>query len=79
MSSDLKKARDSRIKFLYDWEFSMVCHHLAKFGGCRYCISGDIIFLVCRVITQNHVLNGQVTIAIGVPQCKSPPGQVWWS
>ena len=36
----------------------MVCHHLAKFGGHRYCSSRDITFLVCHVIKQGHVIKG---------------------
>ena len=36
----------------------MVCHHLTKFGGQRYCSSRDITFLVCHVIKQVHVIEG---------------------
>ena len=35
----------------------MLCH-LAKFGGPRYCISTDIMFLICHVIKQDHVIKG---------------------
>ena len=34
----------------------MVYHHLAKFGGHRYCSSTDIIFLVCHVIKLEHTI-----------------------
>ena len=34
----------------------MVYHHLAKFGGHRYCISRDIMFLICNVIKQGHII-----------------------
>ena len=34
----------------------MVCHHPAKFGSHRYCSSRGIIFLICRLIKQNHVI-----------------------
>ena len=33
----------------------MVCHHLAKFGGHRYCSSRDM-FLVCDVTLQNQMI-----------------------
>ena len=32
----------------------MVYHHLAKFGGHRYC-SRDM-FLLCQVIKQDHII-----------------------
>ena len=32
------------------WMLFMNCHHLAKFGGHRYCGSRDIMFLVPHVI-----------------------------
>ena len=37
----------NRITF---WMLFMNCHHLAKFGGHRYCGSRDIMFLVPHVI-----------------------------
>ena len=30
----------------------------AKFGGHRQCGSGDIMVLVCHVISQDHVIKG---------------------
>ena len=36
----------------------MACHHLAKFGGHRYCGSRNVMFLVCHLIYQNHVIKG---------------------
>ena len=36
----------------------MVCHHLAKFGGHRYCSSRNIKFLICHVIKQDLVIQG---------------------
>ena len=35
----------------------MVCYHLAKFGGHRYCSSRDM-FVVCHVIKQDHKGSG---------------------
>ena len=36
----------------------MACPHLAKFGGQRHCSSKDIMFLVCQVIKQDHMIKG---------------------
>ena len=47
----------------------MVCHHLAKFGGHRYCSSRHIM------LQANRVIKGQVTLAIGTPQYKPPPAK----
>ena len=33
----------------------MVCHHLAKFGGHRYC-SSRYMFLICDVTLQNQMI-----------------------
>lgn len=35
-----------------------VSYHLAKVGGHRYSASGDILFLVCQLITQDHYIKG---------------------
>ena len=34
------------VMWFYGWEFRMVSHHPAKFGGHRDCGSGDMMFLV---------------------------------
>ena len=34
----------------------MTCHQHAKFGGHRHCGSGDIMVLVCQVISQDHMI-----------------------
>ena len=39
-----------------------VTHHPFKFGGHRHCGIGDIIVLVCHVISQNTRLKGQITL-----------------
>ena len=36
----------------------MVCYHLAKLGGHWYCTSGDILFLICQLITQDPYIKG---------------------
>ena len=43
---DLTKRRDWMIMSLWEWEFLIICHHPAKFGGHRRCDSGDIVCFV---------------------------------
>ena len=35
-----------------------VGHHDAKFGGFRYCGRGDKMFLICYMISKDHVFKG---------------------
>ena len=56
----------------------MVCYHLAKFGGHRYCRSRDM-FLFCHVIKQDYVMKGLDVDNDRSNQGKSLPCQVWWS
>ena len=49
MSCDLTKSIGSNVTTF------MVCHHLSKFVGHRYCSSRDM-FLVCHAIKQDHVI-----------------------
>ena len=56
----------------------MVCQHLSKFGGHRYCSSRDMMFLVCHVIKQDHVIKGSGGYNNRAPQGKPPSHQVWW-
>ena len=34
----------------------MTSHQLSKFGGHSHCCSGDIMILVCHVISQDHLI-----------------------
>ena len=36
--------------------FEFMGHNPTKFGGRRYCGSRDTVFLVCHVISQNHLI-----------------------
>ena len=36
----------------------MKSHDLAKFDSHRYCGSRDVMFLLCHVIWQDHVIKG---------------------
>ena len=53
-------------------------HHLAKFIDDTHCGSGDVMVLVCPVISQDHVIKGSVTLWVGVHQDKLPFFQVCW-
>ena len=75
MSRDLK---NHVIEQICEWKILMVYNHLDKFDGQRYCTGRDM-FLVCRVIKQDHVIKGQVTVKFGAPQGQSLECQVWWS
>ena len=35
-----------------------VSQYSAKFSGYRHCGSGDIMVLVCQIISQDHVIKG---------------------
>ena len=37
---------------------SLLNQHLTKFGGHRHCSVGDIIVLVCHMISQDYVMKG---------------------
>ena len=37
---------------------TMVIHHNAKFGGLKHCGIGDIKFLICQVISRDHMIKG---------------------
>ena len=43
---------------IYEWELLRVCHHLGKFCEHRYYDSGDIVVLVCHVISCKHMFKG---------------------
>ena len=40
---------------LYSWEPLTVCHHASYFGGFGHCGSADKMFLICEVISKEHV------------------------
>ena len=43
---------------LYEQEPFMESHHPAKCGNRRHWGSGDIMVLVCHVISQGHLIKG---------------------
>ena len=54
-------------------------HYPTKFDGPRHFGSKDIIFLVCHVIIQDHVIKGSLHFIDGCSHGKSMSCQVWWS
>ena len=56
-----------------------VSYQSAKFCGQSHSGSGDIMFLVCHVISQDRAIKGSCHFTGGIPHCKSPYCQVWWS
>ena len=51
LSRDLIRPHDLRVIWLYGQKSIKVNYHPAKFGGYRLCVSGDIMILVCHVIS----------------------------
>ena len=43
----------------------MVSHHHAKLGAQRHCSSGDIMNLVCQVISKYYVIKGSFDLMGG--------------
>ena len=43
---------------LYESKPLKVSHDPAKFGGDKHCGRGDIMILICHVISQDHVTLG---------------------
>ena len=58
LSRYLERPLDDRVMWLYRHEVSKVSYHPAMFGGHRHCGSGNIMILVCQVISQYNVIKG---------------------
>ena len=43
---------------LYGWMPLTLGHHDATFGGFSHCGSGDEMFLMCHMISKDHVFKG---------------------
>ena len=50
------------VKQLYEWDLLMVSHVPVRFDGHRHRGSADKIFLVCHVISQDHLTKRQINI-----------------
>ena len=58
MSRHLTRPRDKRIIWLYGQERIKVDYVPAKFGDHRHSDSGDIMVLICHIISQDHLIKG---------------------
>ena len=47
-----------------------VNHHPANFGGHMHYFSGDIMVLYCHVVSEDHGIEGHVTLLAGTHQSK---------
>ena len=56
----------------------MVSHSPDKFGLHSHRGNGDIIVLLCQVISQDQVIIVYVTLTTGAHQGKLPFCHVWW-
>ena len=65
LSYDLTRPRNYRTIYFYNWELLIVYRHPNKFGSPEHCGSGDILTLVCHVIPQDHVTDGQCDYTSG--------------
>ena len=65
-SRNLARSYDQSGKLLYSQESLKVCHHPNKFGGHRHCGSKDIIYLVCHVICEKHVIKEPCNFMVAI-------------
>ena len=56
----------------------MVSRLPATVGGNSHCGSGDIMILLCHVISEDYVIEGSCGFTAGAHQRKLPFCQVWW-
>ena len=45
----------------------MISYHPTNFGDHEHCGNGDIVFLVCRAIYQDHVARGSCDFMVRGP------------
>ena len=54
----ISRSRDKRVMRLYGRKLLNGCNHPARFGGHRYCGSGDNMFLIYYVTSRGHLFKG---------------------
>ena len=59
MSHGLTSSCDIRNTWNYGSKSLIECHHPSKFDGHTHCDIGDIMFLICHMISQGHVTKEQ--------------------
>ena len=51
----------------YEWELLKISHHLGKSCRHRHYDKGDIMFLICHVVSNEHMLKGLHEFLCGGP------------
>ena len=62
------------VMWLCGWKPLMVSHHLTIYGGHWSSGNGDITYLICRLFSQDHVIENS-NDWMGAPHLLSPPWQ----
>ena len=76
LSRDLLRPRDQRIMQVYECEFHIVFYHPAKFGGHSHYDNGDIMILVCHIISLDNEIKGSCVLWVGAPQDSHDPSKI---
>ena len=58
---------DRRVIWVYWWKTLLISHHVGMYGGHWSIACGDIKYLVCRLTSQNHMIEGHVTSWVRTP------------
>ena len=67
LSRDLTRPPHFEVMRIYGWELLALCHHPDKFGDHRHCDTGDAMFLMCHVISCDHMFTGLYKVMSGSP------------
>ena len=67
LPNDLRRERYQRLMWLYGQEPMKISYHPAKFCSHRNSDSGDIVALVCHVISQDHVIKESCDFIDSIP------------
>ena len=71
-SCDLERPHNEKAMWLYWHKLLMLIQHPVKFGDHRHCGGGDIMVLVCHVISQKHQTKGPQDFEGGTPSSRHP-------
>ena len=67
LSRDLTRPPHFEVMRIYGWELPALCHHPEKFGDHTHCDTGDAMFLICHVISRDHMFTGLYKVMSGSP------------
>ena len=56
--------------WLFGWELLSICDHRGKFGGDSHCDHGDLIFLICHVLSRYHLPKGWTHLTVSLQLAK---------